>query len=46
LLSVSDPIWAACPTWKIGAARLAQRHAKSLHKSPVLDGKLPEEVGG
>jgi hypothetical protein len=45
LLSVDDPIRVPGPTAQIGAACLSQRHAKSLHKTPVLDGDLPGEVG-
>ena len=45
LLTVDDPIRAPGPTAQIGAACLSQRHAKSLHKTPVLDGDLPGEVG-
>jgi hypothetical protein len=45
LLPLDDAIRAPGPTAQIGAACLSQRHAKSLHKTPLLEGKLSAEVG-
>jgi hypothetical protein len=45
LLAVDDSIRTSGPTTQIGAASLSQRHAKSLHKIPWLEGKPSAEVG-
>jgi hypothetical protein len=45
LLAVDDPVRAPSPATRIGAASLSQRHAKSLHKTPWLEGKPSAEVG-
>jgi hypothetical protein len=45
LLAVDDSIRTPGPTTQIGAASLSQRHAKSLHKTPWLEGNPLAEVG-